>query len=291
MSVLKKCPNMLKRALSIAVLVPVVLGVLMMGPPVTTIFIVLIIFGFSYEWLKMGDIQTKIEKGLFYGVLLGSVGIFLGGGLKVALAFLFGSAGFVYYWLRTLEARRLKKEKKENLEINLGVHIIQKSKDYGWIFWGLLYIGVPTLSFLWVYEFEKGHQIILWMLFIIWGSDTGAYLIGSLLKGPKIAPSISPKKTWSGFLGGALCGEGVGILTGNGFGFNSRSVFFLALGVVFCAVLGDLFESYLKRQRKVKDTGDFIPGHGGLFDRLDSTLATLPLIALVLWMTNGDFFK
>ena len=68
MSVLKKCPNMLKRALSIAVLVPVVLGVLMMGPPVTTIFIVLIIFGFSYEWLKMGDIQTKIEKGLFYGV-------------------------------------------------------------------------------------------------------------------------------------------------------------------------------------------------------------------------------
>ena len=145
---------MLKRALSIAVLVPVVLGVLMMGPPVTTIFIVLIIFGFSYEWLKMGDIQTKIEKGLFYGVLLGSVGIFLGGGLKGALAFLFGSAGFVYYWLRTLEARRLKKEKKENLEINLGVHIIQKSKDYGWIFWGLLYIGVPTLSFLWVYEFE-----------------------------------------------------------------------------------------------------------------------------------------
>ncbi len=285
---------MVKRALSIGVLVPIVLGVLMMGPPVTTIFIVLIIFGCSYEWLKMGHIQTKIEKGLFYGVLLGSVGIFLGGGLKGALAFLLGSSAFVYYCLRILEARRLKKEKIEeieSLEINLTAQIIQKSKHDGWIFWGLLYIGIPTLSFLWVYELEKGSQIILWMLFIIWGADTGAYLIGSLLKGPKIAPNISPNKTWSGFLGGALCGEGVGILAGNGFGFNSKSVFFLAFGVVFCAALGDLFESYLKRQRKVKDTGDFIPGHGGLFDRLDSTLATLPLVALVLWMTNGDFFK
>jgi len=162
---------------------------------------------------------------------------------------------------------------------------------YGWFFWGLLYIGIPCLSFLWIFEFEKGCQIILWMLFTVWASDIGAYLIGSWLKGPKLAPTISPKKTWSGFLGGVFCGESVGLLSANFFGFDFKGALVFSFGIVLCGIFGDLLESYLKRLKKVKDSGTLIPGHGGLFDRLDSTLAALPFITFILWLTEGYFFK
>ena len=288
------------------VLFPVVIGILMVGPPLTTAFTVLIVFGLSYEWLKLAHIQTKIEKRLFYGILLGSLGVFLVVGMKGAFAFLFGVAALVYYGMRSCKGKGRKKhleiEKKNAVETrreneiietleNCPLQILEKSEHCGWFFLGLLYIGVPCLSFLGLYERERGYTIVLWMLFMIWACDIGAYLIGSWLKGPKIAPRISPKKTWSGFFGGFFCAEVAGVLSGEMFGFDSKNVFFLGLGVIVFAVLGDLLESYLKRCQKIKDTGSFIPGHGGLFDRLDSTLAVLPLVAFVLWITNGAFFK
>ncbi|MBS0185425.1 MAG: phosphatidate cytidylyltransferase [Proteobacteria bacterium] len=279
----------LKRTLSIGFLIPFTLGILIYGPPLTTLLVGALLVGFSYEWLKMGHIQTKIEKGLFYGVLLGSEVVFLKWGLKESLAFLLGLSAFSYYILRNYGMKKVKREK--NAEGKSGAPLLQRLTHDGWIFWGLLYIGVPCLSFLWIFELEQGCHIILWMLFIIWASDIGAYLIGSWLKGPKIAPTISPKKTWSGFLGGVCAGESVGILSGNFFGFDFKGVLGVSLGVVLCAVFGDLLESYLKRRKKVKDSGNIIPGHGGLFDRLDSTLAALPFITLILWLTKGDFFK
>lgn len=115
----------------------------------------------------------------------------------------------------------------------------------------------------------------LWILFIIWGSDTGAYFTGRSLAGPKLAPSISPNKTWSGFIGGCVVATIVGVLTGpylQTFYVSIKSMALTAFVLSLVSHSGDLLESYLKRHYGVKDSGTFLPGHGGFLDRLDSLL-------------------
>jgi phosphatidate cytidylyltransferase len=111
-----------------------------------------------------------------------------------------------------------------------------------------------------------------YIIFIVIGADVGAYLGGSYFKGPKLSPVISPNKTWSGFISGLTLGLILGGLTG--YFANMGMIFSLsfAVPIVLLSVVGDLFESGIKRVLKVKDTGELLPGHGGLLDRLDSLM-------------------
>ena len=123
----------------------------------------------------------------------------------------------------------------------------------------------------------SGPEIIL-VLLCTFATDTGAYYVGSYVGGPKIWPSISPKKTWAGSLGGlatciVVC-VGIGLLLGNA---DILSFALLGTGLNVAAQLGDFFESALKRWRGVKDSGRALPGHGGILDRIDSLLFVLPL--------------
>ena len=129
----------------------------------------------------------------------------------------------------------------------------------------------------------NGHIWLLVALLIVWAADTGAYFAGRKFGRHKLSPRISPNKTIEGLVGGALAGVVVGVIGGVVAGTATSklpAVALVALAVVLASAVGDLFESLLKRHVGVKDSGDLIPGHGGLLDRMDSVLAALPVFVL-----------
>lgn len=123
-----------------------------------------------------------------------------------------------------------------------------------------------------------GWQLLLFAFAVIWGTDTGAYFIGSALGKTKLAPRLSPKKTIEGAAGGLVVGTLSGVLFGL---FFQLPLFWLVgTGILtsFAGQVGDLFASFLKRIAGVKDSGRFLPGHGGVLDRFDSALFSLPVV-------------
>jgi phosphatidate cytidylyltransferase len=159
---------------------------------------------------------------------------------------------------------------------------------------GVIYVGPATASLLWLRaDPSAGGANVLFVLLIVWGSDIGAYVVGRLIGGPKLAPSISPGKTRSGAVGGLLAALAVGLLAAVLLDPDSVAplpalAVAAVLGVVSQA--GDLLESAIKRYFGVKDSGHLIPGHGGLLDRLDGVLTAAPAAALLaLFLGRGVF--
>jgi phosphatidate cytidylyltransferase len=150
---------------------------------------------------------------------------------------------------------------------------------------GVLYIGLPTLALLWLRNTSEGAALVLWLFFVVWATDTCAYFAGRTIGGPRLAPSLSPKKTWAGLGGGMLGAALVGgaFTLGCGGAVLWAAAFAAALAVV--AQLGDLFESWLKRRVDVKDSGDLIPGHGGFLDRVDGLLFAAPAFAAAVLLS------
>lgn len=148
---------------------------------------------------------------------------------------------------------------------------------------GVPYVGLPLMALMWLRDRgDAGRADVLFLIAVVWASDIGAYLAGRLLGGPKLAPSISPGKTWSGAVGGLLVAMAVGEAVAQSMApapYGRAAAAAAVLGVVSAG--GDLFESWVKRRFGVKDSGRLIPGHGGLLDRLDGLLAAAPA-ALVL---------
>jgi phosphatidate cytidylyltransferase len=148
---------------------------------------------------------------------------------------------------------------------------------------GWLYVVLAGVALLWLRaDPVAGRADLLFLLLIIWAGDTGAYLFGRWVGGPRLAPRISPGKTWSGALGGVLAAVAFGLIAAQMLSdvANWRAMV-IAAGLSVVAQAGDLLESFVKRRLEVKDSGQLIPGHGGLFDRLDSILAAAPVAALL----------
>jgi phosphatidate cytidylyltransferase len=148
---------------------------------------------------------------------------------------------------------------------------------------GLAYVLLGGLALLWLRaDPVVGRVDILFLLAVVWAGDIGAYLVGRWMGGARLAPRVSPGKTWSGAIGGLLVAVAVGLfaahLLSDAAGWRA-----IAIAVVLNVVAqsGDLLESFVKRRLEVKDSGHLIPGHGGLFDRLDSLLAAAPVAALL----------
>jgi phosphatidate cytidylyltransferase len=149
---------------------------------------------------------------------------------------------------------------------------------------GLFYISLPMTLLIFI-AYGSGHfdpRRVFFLIFLIWAADTGAYFAGKNLGKHKLAPSISPGKTWEGWAGGALLTLAVGWAAGYFLPDIPLSHRLVAAGVVAVfGPLGDLAESMLKRSAGVKDSGTFLPGHGGLLDRFDAFLLVLPVLALL----------
>ncbi|MCZ6854929.1 MAG: phosphatidate cytidylyltransferase [Gammaproteobacteria bacterium] len=162
----------------------------------------------------------------------------------------------------------------------------------GWLsaILGQIILWVTWVALLVVRTEPEGASWVLWALLLVWSADIGAYFAGRRYGRHKLIPAVSPGKTWEGFWGGMalslLIGGGLLLVFVDGALQNDLpslllwTAIIIGLGVI--SVIGDLFESVLKRSRGLKDSGNLLPGHGGLLDRIDSIVAVLPLFALVM---------
>lgn len=156
---------------------------------------------------------------------------------------------------------------------------------------GVAYLGLPALAVIALRDFApRGHGdwVLIGLFLIVWATDTGALFCGNLIGGPRLAPVLSPNKTWAGFLGGMVAAAAVEAVFLLIIGGNAVFGAILGAGMAIVAHLGDLFESWVKRCFHVKDSGSMIPGHGGVLDRIDSTLATLVALAVLVLMLKLD---
>ena len=151
----------------------------------------------------------------------------------------------------------------------------------GWLVAGFVYALVPALAVLWIREVPSlGLSLVVWVFVVVWSTDIGAFFAGRAIGGPKLAPSISPNKTIAGLAGGMASAGLAGWAWSD---FSGLPPVFVWLGAPLAAAAqaGDLFESWLKRRAKAKDSGTWLPGHGGLLDRVDGLVAVAPLTALL----------
>lgn len=152
-----------------------------------------------------------------------------------------------------------------------------------WTVMGIMFIALPCLAFADLRMLEPfGLETVIWLLCIVWATDSAAYLAGSAFGGPKLAPLISPNKTWAGAVSGLAAGIMAGILLSQLNGFVARDSYVVACaGVSILTQCGDLAESFLKRTFGVKDASDLIPGHGGALDRLDGMIVATGGVAIL----------
>jgi len=156
--------------------------------------------------------------------------------------------------------------------------------------YGVLYIAPACLAIVWLRETEQGARWTVMLLATTWAADIGAYVAGNLLKGPKLWPRLSPKKTWSGFFGGLLgaAGAALAIVNWRLMHLSLGEAALIGLAGGLATMMGDLWESMLKRRFGVKDSGDLIPGHGGLLDRVDGLMfATIVFAAVRVVVAHG----
>lgn len=192
----------------------------------------------------MGELATRVVTGLVMIAVALAVSVLGGYPFAILVA---AAGGLMYYeWSRMV-----------------------RPWGVGWQAAGFVYALLPALALLWIRE-RSGHglDLLLWVFIVTWSTDIGAYFAGRAIGGPKLAPSISPNKTWAGLGGGVLVAALAGGAWAGATGLP-RSTFLLAPLFAIAAQGGDLFESGLKRRAGVKDSGTWLPGHGGALDRLD----------------------
>ena len=160
----------------------------------------------------------------------------------------------------------------------------QLTRHWGinWSVAGFVYAAVPAIALIWIRLIEPANQfpnLLLWAFIVTWATDIGAYIVGRAVGRHKLAPSVSPGKTVEGLIGGLI----VATIAGGAWVMDrslSPTLFGLAPVFAGAAQAGDLFESWIKRQAGVKDSGHWLPGHGGLLDRVDGLVPVAVLTAL-----------
>lgn len=163
---------------------------------------------------------------------------------------------------------------------------LQRDDNPLWHAVGVLYIGLPALALVGLRVLpakSQGIWLVLGLFAIVWATDTGALIFGKLIGGKKLAPKLSPGKTWAGTIGGTVTALVVFLPFVAIFAVNAFSALAFAAGLSVVAHLGDLLESAIKRFFGYKDSGGLIPGHGGMLDRVDSLFAASVAMALIVF--------
>ncbi|WP_262691596.1 phosphatidate cytidylyltransferase [Kordiimonas aestuarii] len=166
----------------------------------------------------------------------------------------------------------------------VGTLLAHASLVTGWWLAGVAYVGFPIAALWLVRDFNA--LLVLWIFLVVWATDVGGYFAGKGIGGPKLAPRISPKKTWAGLLGGMALSVAISVAMQAVVPFASSALVlagFAALLAIWAQV-GDLLESGIKRHFGVKDSGGLIPGHGGLLDRVDGLVFVAPAVVIISWV-------
>lgn len=257
------------RIISAVILGAITLSAIVFGGWLLTILVTFMTITAFREYLFL--VQKQKHKSIEYvGYAALTASCLVAGAIAVSLGFVPLLIGFVILAVMT--------------------HIytaLDMKKAWQWIAGGLFYVAVPALSMIWLRQSgdnltpDMPFLLLLLPMLGVWATDTGAYFSGRAIGGAKIAPKISPNKTWAGLFGGMLAASLVMGFIAIFVKMDFAAVYFL-LGALLAVIaqIGDFFESWLKRNAGVKDSGTLIPGHGGILDRVDGVLTALPLFAL-----------
>lgn len=249
--------SLTKRILSALVMIPLTIGVIYAGYPLADMFILIVGSALAWEWAKMTAKENHDIYVLSYLLALVSSTLIY----KTPMTVAFIAALTLFVWF-------VAKEEKRRFLITLGV----------------VYISVGVGALLWLY-YLIGKYGLLWYIIVVCGVDIGGYIVGSNLKGPKLAPKISPNKTWSGLIGGVILSAVLSVayiatldyVAGQSSQLEDKLIFAgIAAAIAVVAQIGDLVESAIKRKVGVKDSSNLIPGHGGVFDRIDGMIFAAP---------------
>ena len=253
------------RVISALVLAPVALALTYAGGLAFDLLVLAAAVAMAHEWNGICNKGAAVPGAVLIAAAVATVGLAAAGRLDLAL----GSVP-LFAILCLIVAR-------------LG------HGEGAWSFAGVVYVTVPCITIVWLRaDPDLGLVTILWLLAVVWATDIFAYAAGRGIGGPKLAPRISPKKTWAGLGGGMLGAAAVGgvaavILEGPGI----LALAAVSGGLAIVAQLGDLWESLAKRRFGVKDSGTLIPGHGGVLDRLDGFMAAAPAVALAALVSGS----
>jgi phosphatidate cytidylyltransferase len=246
------------RIISASVMAPVAIAAVWFGSPYLPALVALLAAGMGWEWARMSRLASPSA------VMFVILGPFVA---TCAMAFHEDIAAVLLA-----------------LAFAAGVAIAEK--DLRLRLWGAgatLWIALPCIAILWLDRGEGGRERIIYLFAVVWASDIGAYAFGRLIGGPRLAPALSPNKTWAGAVGGLASAMVIGQLAAAFFAHDAPVVLLaISAFVAIAAQAGDLIESFAKRCFNVKDSGGLIPGHGGLLDRLDSLLLASLALALAL---------
>ncbi|CAN5335053.1 phosphatidate cytidylyltransferase [soil metagenome] len=265
-------PNLRLRLLSAAVLVPVALGCVWAGGWAYLILLAVAIALLASEWAKMCSPEVVSRSGALIAACV-LAALLLAFNSRVSV----GWAALVVAALLAALAARI-------------AGWSPRSPDVGF---GVVYLGAPTLALWWLrlsldgVSSPSGPNDGFWwtalLLVSTWAADIFAFLGGSVLKGPKLWPRISPNKTWSGFICGLLASSLAAVALWfwlwKGLELSAPAAAAVGLAAGVATMGGDLLESMLKRRFGVKDSGDLIPGHGGLLDRVDGLMSAALVVA------------
>lgn len=257
----QKKSGLLRRIISALLMLPVVIVIILQGGIIYSLFVALLTVLILYEWNGICQdrafnaafvFQTVFALMLVYSLHSGKYFdlyvYFIPVGLLVAAC--------IYFRMKLL-----------------------------FVLLGLAYALLPAVSLIWI-EQTVGGLAVLWMMIVVWSMDTGAYFAGKTIGGPRMAPRISPNKTWAGLVGGTVAAVILGLVSARylGFGYKSAIIVPVTALLAIWSQIGDLAESALKRHFNVKDSGAIIPGHGGIMDRVDGVIFAAPAVVIFLYL-------
>ncbi len=254
--------NLLTRIVAAAVLIPLAVAIAYAGGWLWTALVTLAAIGLFLEWLTVVGLAGATRASVSGVVALAVAGLCLAiGRIDAALIV---------------------------LALGLVVAVSMSPERRNWVAAGFLYAAAAEIASVLVrLDPVKGFAALMFVLLIVWVTDSGGYFAGRGIGGPKLWPKVSPKKTWAGAAGGFAASLAVAIgFAAFGLG-NTGPLLLLAAVLSVVSQLGDLFESAVKRRFGVKDSSHIIPGHGGLMDRLDGFVAAVVVAALFGFLRGG----
>lgn len=260
--------NLFQRVVSALTLLPIVLGSIYLGG---WYFYALLALGgvlMLWEWWTLTEAaSSNVVRFIAATAVLGSTALVIRSEPQIPGGILLIYLLLLAIFLASFSPAKLARQaEKKNSLINI------------WL--GAVYVALALLSLAWLRGQDGNGLTVIWLFFAVWAMDVGGYFAGKGIGGPKLAPVISPKKTWAGLIGGMILAGIVSVAISLLFAFGDPLL--MALAGAFVALIaqaGDLYESALKRALNKKDSGSLIPGHGGILDRVDGLVFAAPVVA------------
>lgn len=260
--------NLALRILSTVVILPPVALVLVLGGPYFGVLVALIAGCMAWEWVRI--VEGDGVRAVAMLASIGSGGVVLLSVLVEPRMFAYALAAFLVLLL-------------------ISIAFFRRPRG-AWTITGCVMACVPCLAAVWLRAGDDrvGLLLLIWLIASVVATDIGAYVAGKIIGGARLAPKISPNKTWAGLIGGMAASGAVGWICGVSID-KADPVILAGTGAVIAVVaqIGDLLESLFKRRFSVKDSGTLIPGHGGVLDRLDGHMTVITVMAIIV-MVSGQ---